>query len=132
MVDAVRCAVEIQRGMTERNATVPQEKRVEFRIGVNAGDIIIDEGDIFGDGVNVAAGLESLAEPRRHLRVIAGAGETSKGSRFAFEDAGEQHFKNIARSIRVYHVQLTVQLHYLPSPYLFPKSRRLPSCLFRT
>ena len=63
VVDAVRCAVEIQRGMTERNATVPQEKRVEFRIGVNVGDIIIDEGDIFGDGVNVAARLESLAEP---------------------------------------------------------------------
>ena len=107
VVDAVRCAVEIQRGMTERNATVPQEKRVEFRIGVNVGDIIIDEGDIFGDGVNVAARLESLAEPGG-ICVSSRVQEDIEGKLdFAFEDAGEQHFKNIARSIRVYHVQLS-------------------------
>src|SRR5215831_15522553 len=63
VVDAVRCAVEIQRGMVERNADVPDEKRIEFRIGINVGDIIIDGGDIFGDGVNVAARLETLADP---------------------------------------------------------------------
>ena len=63
VVDAVRCAVDVQRGMAERNADVPQEKRIEFRIGINVGDIIIDRGDIFGDGVNVAARLEGVAEP---------------------------------------------------------------------
>src|SRR6266851_46033 len=63
VVDAVRCALDVQRGMVERNANVPQEKRIEFRIGINVGDIIIDRGDIFGDGVNVAARLEGLAEP---------------------------------------------------------------------
>ena len=63
VVDAVRCALEVQRGMVERNADVPQGKRVEFRIGVNVGDIIIEDEDIFGDGVNVAARLEGLAEP---------------------------------------------------------------------
>ena len=63
VVDAVRCAVEIQRGMAERNADVPPERRIEYRIGINVGDIIIDGGDIFGDGVNVAARLETLAEP---------------------------------------------------------------------
>src|SRR6266699_370071 len=63
VVDAVRCAVDVQRGMAERNADVPQEKRIEFRIGINLGDIIIDGGDIFGDGVNVAARLEGIAEP---------------------------------------------------------------------
>jgi adenylate cyclase len=63
IVDAVRCAIEVQHGMVERNAEVPQEKRIEFRIGINVGDIIIDGGDIFGDGVNVAARLEGLSEP---------------------------------------------------------------------
>ena len=63
VVDAVRCAVDVQRGMVQRNSDVPQEKRIEFRIGINVGDIIIDRGDIFGDGVNVATRLESLAEP---------------------------------------------------------------------
>src|SRR5205807_1880047 len=63
VVDAVRCAVEVQRGMVERNNAVPPEKRIDFRIGINVGDIIIDGGDIFGDGVNVAARLEGLAEP---------------------------------------------------------------------
>src|SRR6266581_1688669 len=63
VVDAVRCAVDVQRDMTERNADVSQEKRIEFRIGINVGDIIIDRGDICGDGVNVAARLEGVAEP---------------------------------------------------------------------
>src|SRR6202171_6747901 len=63
VVDAVRCAVDIQRGMAERNAGVPSEKRIELRIGINVGDIIIDGDDIFGDGVNVAARLQELAQP---------------------------------------------------------------------
>src|SRR5262245_2840948 len=62
-VDAVRCAIEVQRGMAEQNATVPQVKRIEFRIGIHVGDIIVDENDIFGDGVNIAARLEGIAEP---------------------------------------------------------------------
>jgi len=63
VVDAVRCAVEVQRGMAERNSDVPVERRIEFRIGINLGDIISDENDIYGDGVNVAARIEALAEP---------------------------------------------------------------------
>jgi len=62
-VDATRCAVEIQRGMIERNAPVPQDKRIELRIGIHVGDIIIEDGDIFGDGVNIAARLEGIAQP---------------------------------------------------------------------
>src|ERR1700730_3223900 len=62
-VDAVRCAVDVQRGMAERNAGVPPEQRIDLRIGINVGDIIIDGDDIFGDGVNVAARLQTLAEP---------------------------------------------------------------------
>jgi class 3 adenylate cyclase len=63
LVDAVRCAVEVQRGMAERNTNVPEAKRIEFRIGVNLGDVIIDSGDIFGNGVNVAVRLEGIAHP---------------------------------------------------------------------
>ena len=68
-VDAVRCAVEVQRGMAERNADVPQDQRIEFRIGINLGDIIIEDDDIFGDGVNIAARLEGHGRARRHLHL---------------------------------------------------------------
>ena len=63
VVDAVRCAIEVQNAMVERNAGVPPDRRIEFRIGINVGDIVVEDGDIFGDGVNVAARLEGLAEP---------------------------------------------------------------------
>src|SRR5471032_3207986 len=62
-VDAVRCAMEIQRAMAERNAAIPEDQRIEFRIGINVGDIIVDEGDIYGDGVNIAARVQALASP---------------------------------------------------------------------
>jgi adenylate cyclase len=106
VVDAVRCAVDVQRGMAERNTNVPREKRVEFRIGINVGDIIIDRGDIFGDGVNVAARLQALADPGgicvsgRVLEDIQGKHD------IAFKDAGEQRLKNIARPIRVYRIEV--------------------------
>ena len=63
VVDALRCATEVQAGMVERNDTIPADKRIEFRIGINVGDIVVEDGDIFGDGVNVAARLEGLAQP---------------------------------------------------------------------
>src|SRR5262245_59211685 len=63
VIDTVRCALDVQRGMAERNADVPKEKRIEFRIGINVGDVMIERGDIFGDGVNVAARLEAISEP---------------------------------------------------------------------
>jgi adenylate cyclase len=106
VVDAVRCALDVQRGMAERNAEVPHEKQIEFRIGINVGDIIIDRGDIFGDGVNVAVRLEGIAEPGgicvsgRVLEDIQGKLDIS------FEDAGEQPLKNVARPVRVYRVRL--------------------------
>jgi adenylate cyclase len=105
-VDAVRCSVEIQRGMAERNTPIPEDRRVEFRIGINVGDIIIEEGDIFGDGVNIAARLEGIAEPGG----ICISDDTFRQVRdkvdFAFDDAGEQQLKNIARPVRVYRAKL--------------------------
>ena len=106
VVDAMRCAVDIQRSMAARNAGIANDKRVEFRMGVNVGDIIIDGGDIFGDGVNVAARLEGLAEPGG-ICVSARVQEDVRGKLdIAFADEGEQQLKNIAWPVRVYRVQL--------------------------
>ena len=102
VVDAVRCAVDVQRGMAERNAHVPHEKRIEFRIGINVGDIIIDGGDIFGDGVNVAARLEGIAEPGGICISGAAYEQVRDKVPFAFADRGEQTVKNIAHPVHVY------------------------------
>src|SRR5438105_1901261 len=102
VVDAVRCAVEVQRGMVDRNAEVPEDKRITFRIGVNLGDIIIDGDDIYGDGVNIAARLEGLAEPGGICVNRIVRDQVRDKLDVAFGDMGEQQFKNIARPVRVY------------------------------
>jgi len=104
VVDALRCATEVQAGMTERNATAPADKRIEFRIGINMGDIVVEDGDIFGDGVNVAARLEALAEPGG-ICVSARVQEDAAGKLdLGFQDMGQQRLKNIARPIRAFMV----------------------------
>src|SRR5580700_4105109 len=105
VVDAVRCAVEIQRGMAEREPEVPEEQRIRFRIGINLGDVIVEEHDIFGDGVNVAARLEALAVPGGICISRVARDQVRDKLDFAFEDLGEQHVKNIARPVRVYRVR---------------------------
>ena len=106
VVDAVRYAVDVQRAMAERNTEIPPAKRIKFRIGIHQGDIIVEDSDIFGDGVNLAARLEGLAEPggicvsgRVHADVV---GKLDIG----FEDLGEQQVKNISRPVRAFRVQL--------------------------
>ncbi|MGA7668370.1 MAG: adenylate/guanylate cyclase domain-containing protein, partial [Pseudolabrys sp.] len=106
VVDAVRCAVDIQRGMVERNTSVPSEKRIEFRIGINVGDIISDANDIYGDGVNVAARLEALAEAGGICVSRNVHDQVRDKLSFGFEDMGEQTVKNIARPIGVHRVSL--------------------------
>jgi len=104
VVDALRCAVEVQREMTGRNTGVPPDNRIEFRIGINVGDVVVEDGDIFGDGVNVAARLEGLAEPGG-ICVSARVQEDAAGKLdLAFEDMGERQLKNIARPVRAYRV----------------------------
>src|SRR6266850_4414983 len=107
VVNAVACAAELQRGMRDRNASVPQDRRIEFRIGVNLGDVIVEGEDIFGDGVNVAARLESIAKPGGIM--ISGSVRDHVGNRLdlTFEDMGEQTLKNIERPVRVYSVALS-------------------------
>jgi len=128
VVAAMRCAVEVQRAMLELNTELPQEKRIEFRMGINVGDIIIDGTDMWGDGVNVAARLEALAEPGG-ICVSGRVQEDVQGKLdIVFEDTGEQQLKNIARPVRVYRVRLdgtakampTLPLPHKPSIAVLP------------
>jgi TolB-like protein len=102
VVDAVRCAVHVQRGMADREPDVAEERRIRFRIGINLGDVIVEEHDIFGDGVNVAARLEGLAEPGGICVSRMVRDNVRDKLDLAFEDLGEQSVKNIARPVRVY------------------------------
>jgi class 3 adenylate cyclase/DNA-binding CsgD family transcriptional regulator len=106
VVDAVRCAVEIQQGMAERNAEVPMDRRIEFRIGINLGDVILDEGDIYGDGVNLAARLEALAEPGEVCVSRVVRDQVRDRLDLPFEDRGEQRVKNIVRPVHVYRIPI--------------------------
>jgi adenylate cyclase len=131
VVDAVRCAVDVQREMAERNIGVPAAARIEFRVGINLGDIIIDGDDIFGDGVNVAARLEALSDPgglcisrtvRDHIRDKLA---------YPFADLGEQNVKNIARPVRVFALRREAvadmpALSVLPIPRILQPSLALP------
>jgi adenylate cyclase len=102
VVDAVRCAAEVQRAMIDREAGIPEDRRIRFRIGINLGDVIAEDDDIFGDGVNVAARLEALAEPGGLCISRMVRDQIRDKLAFAFDDMGEQTVKNITRPVRVY------------------------------
>jgi adenylate cyclase len=119
VVDAVRCAVEVQRGMIDREPDVPEERRIRFRIGVNLGDVIVEEHDIFGDGVNVAARLEGLAEPGGVCISRVVREQVRDKLPYPFEDLGEQNVKNIARPVRAYAIRLEA-ITDLPATSLLP------------
>jgi TolB-like protein len=106
VVDAVRCAVELQRAMAARNDGVARERRIEFRVGINLGDVIIDEQDIYGDGVNVAARLEAMAAPGGICVSRVVRDQVQDKVDFGFEDLGEQQVKNITRPVHVYRVSI--------------------------
>jgi adenylate cyclase len=132
VVDALRCATEVQREMARRNSGVVVAQRIEFRIGINVGDVVVENGDIFGDGVNVAARLEGLAEPGG-ICVSARVQEDVAGRLdLAFEDLGEQSVKNIVRPIRAYAITAeavaalpTAELPAAPRPFLRTGSHHL-------
>ncbi|MER8382190.1 adenylate/guanylate cyclase domain-containing protein [Mesorhizobium sp. M1399] len=104
VTDAVKCAVEIQQRMKRRNSDVPQERRIEFRIGINLGDIIFDDEDIFGDGVNIASRIEQLADVGGICVTAAVATQIADRLEIAMEDLGEKTLKNISRPVRLYRV----------------------------
>ena len=103
-VKAVRCAIEVQHGMVDRNADVPREQRIEFRIGINLGDVVVEDGDIYGDGVNVAARLENIAEPGAVYISRAVRDFVNDQTEVALEDLGEKPLKNIAKPVRVFRI----------------------------
>src|SRR5579863_9069080 len=115
VADAVQCAAEVQRRMARRNADVSPARWMQFRIGVNLGDVIVEDNDIFGDGVNVAARLEVLAEPGGIC--VSGAVRDQLGDRLddiTFEDLGEQSVKNITLPIRVFRVRFDADPKAVP------------------
>jgi len=116
VVDAVRCAVAIQRRMAERNTTIAVGRQIAFRIGINLGDVIIDEGDIYGDGVNVAARLEALAEPGGICVSRVVHEQVGHKLDVAFQDMGEQQVKNIARPVHVHRVAIAANEPAKPLP----------------
>ena len=126
VVDAVRCAVEIQRRMGECNAGVPDDRRIEFRIGVNLGDVIVEPNDIYGDGVNVAARLEGLADPGGLCISHTAYDHVRDKVSYPFVDKGEQTVKNISRPVRVYALsaRAVAALPALPSAVETPRSSR--------
>ena len=126
VVDAVRCAAEVQRGMIDREPEVSDERRIRFRIGINLGDVIADGGDIFGDGVNVAARVEALAEPGGICVSRVVRDQIRDKLPYPFEDRGEQSVKNIARPVRVYALrpEAVADLPVAGVPIAVPRHRR--------
>jgi adenylate cyclase len=110
VLDALRCAAEMQTALAEDNAALPSERRIEFRVGIHQGDIVVDDGDIFGDGVNVAARLEGLAEPGGICVSVRVQEDAAGRLDLAFEDMGEQALKNIVRPVRTYRVVMAARL----------------------
>src|SRR5438132_5773549 len=126
VVDAVRCAAEVQRGMLDRESEIPDERRIRFRIGINLGDVIVENDDIFGDGVNIAARLEALAEPGGICISRTVRDQIRDRLPYPLEDRGEQTVKNIARPVRVYALRPEAVADLLASgvPLQAPRRRR--------
>jgi adenylate cyclase len=119
VVDAVRCAAEVQRAMIDREAGMPENRRIRLRIGINLGDVIVEDDDIFGDGVNVAARLEALSDPGGLCISRMVRDQIRDKLAYAFEDLGEQSVKNIARPVRVYALR-SEAVAELPAPMTSP------------
>ena len=134
VVNAVKCAVAVQSNMAERNAAIEPQRQMQFRVGVNIGDVIYDDTRIYGDGINVAARLEGIAEPGG-ISLSEDAWRQVRGKVEAnFVDIGEQSLKNIARPVRVFRVEFGRESPIKPTaPGLsIPTSRQLPCCRSRT
>ena len=115
-VDAVRSSLEVQRSMAEQNATVPHDQRIEFRIGIHVGDIIFDDNDIFGDGVNIAARVEGISEPGGVCMSDDAYRQVRGKVEIACDDMGPQPLKNIAQPMRVWRVRLGGQIASMVQP----------------
>ena len=129
VVDAVRCAIEMQNGMAERNAGVPPERRIEFRVGIHLGDVVEEaDGDLMGDGVNIAARLEGIAKPGAICLSEHAYWQVKGRLDLAVSDLGPTQLKNIAEPIKVYSLEVGVPAEARPvHPLSPPKYRALPA-----
>src|ERR1700731_2830252 len=118
VVDAVRCAVEVQQAMPERNTGVAPDSHIELRIGINLGDVIVEGDDLYGDGVNIAARIEALADAGGVFVSNMVHDQVRDRLAYLFEDLGEQQVKNIARPVRVYRVRDTSAAKPVTAPVL--------------
>jgi adenylate cyclase len=126
VVDAVRCAIEVQNGMVERNTGLPPERRIEFRVGVHLSDVVEEsDGDLMGDGVNIAARLEGVCEPGGIVLSSAACEQARDRLKETFVDLGEKTFKNIARPVRVYAHKMGRDSG-APAPSVAPLEKREP------
>ena len=126
VVDAVNCAIEWQQGMGQRNIDLPDERRMQFRIGVNLGDVIVEDDDIYGDGVNLAARIQEITDPGG-IRISRSARDQIRDKlQVALEDLGAHEVKNIARPIRVFRVPLKESRHVSANPDGAAPSRFVP------
>src|ERR1700719_3391398 len=134
VINAVRCAAEVQRGMSDRNADTPEDKRITFRIGINLGDVIAEEDDIYGDGVNVAARLQALAEPGGICISRVVRDQIRDKLPYPFEDKGEQSVKNITRSVRVFALrpEAVAELPTTTVSALVPRQPRIAHVIMAT
>jgi adenylate cyclase len=122
VVEAVACALAVQRAMAERNRATPEDRRIVFRVGINLGDIIVEDGDIFGDGVNIAARLEAMAEPGGICISSTVLTQTRGKLDFPTEDLGDQALKNIAQAVHVFRVP--AEAKHVPEPAALPLPRK--------
>src|ERR1700726_1320609 len=126
VVDAVRCAIEVQNGLTERNAGLPAERRIEFRIGIHLGDVIEEsDGDLMGDGVNIAARLEGIAAPGAICLSEDAYRQVKGGLDLAVSDLGPPQLKNIADPVRVYSLEVGKPAQVRPTKPAAPKQRSM-------
>ena len=129
MVDAVRCAIEVQNGMVERNAGLPPERRIEFRVGIHLGDVVEEsDGDLMGDGVNIAARLEGIAKPGAICLSEDAYRQVKSRLDLAVSDLGPTELKNIAEPVRVYSLQVGVPAQ-AKAATSEPQSHRRPASL---
>src|SRR5450432_3898876 len=127
VVDAVRCAIEIQSGMVDRNAGVPEDRRIEFRIGIHVGDVVEEsDGDLMGDGVNIAARLEGICEPGAICLSEQAYWQVKGRLDLSVTDLGPTQLKNIAEPIRIYSLQVGVAAKPKPAPVAGPEKSAPP------
>ena len=126
MVDAVRCAIEVQNGMVERNAGLPPDRRIEFRVGIHLGDVVEEsDGDLMGDGVNIAARLEGIAKPGAICLSEQAYWQVKSRLDLAVSDLGATQLKNIAEPVRVYSLEVGKPAQAKPTKPAVPKQRSI-------